>query len=436
MKYLRIFLFLFLANLFFIISPLASFSSIQGCDTDYVILNSSPIDFDLLYCQDNSTLLNEVLNGIGNKSGMLPISPWGGFFTGSHIEGSDKWYFDSHRQLEIFCPHEAQLESVTASASSTIEIVQDNEVVTDVDFRIDIGDGFRIYIGHLTILKSIYDEIQSSGEYPFAENEHIGYQTEGGVDWYGLDFWYIRGDESICPFFALSPSLQTQVSSLYDLQYQRMKLCGLYPQSNICSEISIYIDDTIWGNWEYKTGPFDDYIIEGTYMHEYPFSFHTYYKRDFANPETYWKDSRFPYNNLTEDILGIFGDNIGKQAIPGYNQTGWSHVKLAEGSYSQGIMELCIFSNSDWAVSNTSIYAKFEILIDSEGYLGDELKIEYFTTLEKSQIGFSENSSTYIRFNPFGYEGNNSGFGYTTIFVGIITTMIFVTIRNRKEKNI
>ena len=65
------------------------------------------------------------------------------------------------------------------------------------------------------------------------------------------------------------------------------------------------------------------------------------------NPETYWKDSRFPYNNLTEDILGIFGDNIGKQAIPGYNQTGWSHVKLAEGSYSQGIMELCIFSNSE-----------------------------------------------------------------------------------------
>jgi len=156
------------------------------CDEECVILNSSPIDFDLLFCQDNSTLLNEVLNGVGNHTWILPISPWGGFFTCSHIEGSDKWYLNSYRQLEIYSPHVAQFESITEEESSTFGIVQSNEVIFDVGFTIDIVDDCAITYGHLTLLKSIYDEIEATGEYSFTENEHIGYLHDTGAGWFGF----------------------------------------------------------------------------------------------------------------------------------------------------------------------------------------------------------------------------------------------------------
>ncbi|MHA1211128.1 MAG: hypothetical protein ACTSSH_01590 [Candidatus Heimdallarchaeota archaeon] len=434
MKYLRIFLILFLTNLVILVSPLASFTTSQGCDSDCVILNSSPIDFDLLYSQDNSTLLNEILNEIGNKTGNLPISPWGGFFTGAHIEGSDKWYFNSYRQLEIFSPHEAKFEVLSEREDSIFESVEENEVITDIDITINIGEDYRIVFGHITLLKSIYDEIKSTGKYSFTENEHIGYQADTGADFFAIDLWYLKGYESICPFFAFNPSIQTQVSNLYDLQYQRMILCGLYPQSNICSEISIYIDDTIWGPWEYKTGVFDEYLTEDSTGDVYPFTYQTYFNRNFTNAETYWKDHRIPYNNLTDDIIGIFGDLIASPDVPDYNKTGWSHVKLVEGNHSQGIMELCTFYISDWGASNTSIYAKFEIIVDPDGYLNDELKIEYFTTLNEAESGFTENYNTYIRYIPFGLRTTSAGFGYTSILVGLFATMIIVMIGNKKRK--
>jgi len=38
----------------------------------------------------------------------------------------------------------------------------------------------------------------------------------------------------------------------------------------------IYIDDTIWGPWEYKNGLFDEYITEESYLVDFPFGFQTF----------------------------------------------------------------------------------------------------------------------------------------------------------------
>ena len=370
MKVHRILLVIFLFNLIFLISPLASFNDTLGCEDECVTLNFFPIDLDLLYCQDNSTRLNELLNEIGNNSGVVPIYPWGGFFTSLHIEGNDKWNFNTYRQLEIYSSHDGELVSFTERESSTQMVVQDNEVITDTNLRIDIGDDCSLIYGHLTILKSVCDEIKSTGKYSFTGYEHIGYLVDTGADFFGLDFNYIKDTISICPYEALNPTLQTKITDLYDLQYQRMVLGGLYPQSNLCNDLNIYVDDTIWGPWIYKTGPFDEYVTDDSQSHlaDFGFGTQTYCHRNFTNSETYWKDARNPNDNLTDDIIGIYEDYFYTEAIPGYNRTGRSHVKLIEGDHSQGIMELCIFAASDWAITNTSIYAKFEILIDSIKY--------------------------------------------------------------------
>ena len=66
--------------------------------TDETIeITTFPTDMNLLFYNDNETMQNSILNGIGNWSTKWPITPWGGHFH-AHIEGTQKWYFYSSKQ--------------------------------------------------------------------------------------------------------------------------------------------------------------------------------------------------------------------------------------------------------------------------------------------------------------------------------------------------
>jgi hypothetical protein len=440
LKHQRLFHVLIIFNLIVLLNPLMAFSNIQSCENELVIMDFFPIDLDLLYCQDDPVMLNDILNDLGNASGILPISPYGGYFTGSHIEGSDKLYFDSLRQLEMFAPHNGESISLSESSSSTIDNVEGNDVVTDVQLGINLGMDCGITYGHLTLLKPIFDEIESTGSYSFSKGEHIGYQTDSGAGWYVMDFWYYNATGSICPIQAFNDTIKTKVNDLYDIQYQRMALSGLYPQGKLCTNMSIHIDDTFWGTWKYKTGPFDAYVHSTDDEGYYSVGFMTLFNRDFTNSDTYWKDIRPPQDNLTDQIIGIFGDNYGATSPPGYNATGRSHIKQVVGGYVSGILELCTFHGSDWSPANSSVYALVEMINDPSGFAGDELMIEYFATYQEAENGFTNNKITYTRNLHYLHNSTEEtgliSYDYKSIVIhfGLIVTFIALVNFRKKKK--
>ena len=60
---------------------------------DYVLLETFPIDLDLLFWEDQPSEQAARLNNIGNGTWGWMLTPWGGHFISSHFEGADKWYF-------------------------------------------------------------------------------------------------------------------------------------------------------------------------------------------------------------------------------------------------------------------------------------------------------------------------------------------------------
>ncbi len=363
---------------------------------DLVTIETFPLDLDRLFWVDNLTKQNEIMNYIGNESGGWLLSPWGGFFTSGHIEGADKWYFEPRRLVSIYAPHDGILEELR-NPNGTSGIMNGSEVVYDCCLTIKIGEKCCIRFGHIAILKTIFDEIESNGGYSFSEGELLGYPTYYGNYEGGTEMYYLYNYESICPFPALSPSLQSKVMSYYNLQYERMKLSGRYPQSRICTNTSIDIENSYWGVWSYYTGPYNSYYEGLEDFGFYKMSFLTLFRREFANPETYWRDINYPERNLTSDILGIFGDNMVAEDIPGYTPLTIGHIRQIEGDQSQGILNLSLFGESPDYPKGTSFYARFRVNPRTEGFIDDLLTFESFENLSAAQQGFTAKNITYQR---------------------------------------
>lgn len=401
---------------------------------DLVMIETFPHDLDYLFWADNLTGQNERLNQIGNGSGEWLLSPWGGYFISRHIEGADKWYLNAFRLAPVYAPHDGSLKELRTQ-NGTSGFMNGSEVIYDCKLAMDIGQECTITFGHISLLKTIYDEIQTSDEYTFTEGEFLGYPTYYGNYLGGIDFYYNYDSRSICPYPALSPALQTKLDTYFGMQYERMKLSGCYPQSALCTDPNIAIEDTCWGAWSYYTGPYDSYY-EGVVddFGRYETSFLTLFNRDFANPETYWRDIWNPNINLTSDILGIFGDNEGSEDIPGYVPLTRGHIRLVEGDYNQGILNLSIFWWSHYYPENTSLYARFKIESQSEGYEDDLLTFEHFETLIEAQTGFTEKNITYERFQAPGNSTDNTGYHFSIILSNVLLIIVICSFYKKKHR--
>jgi len=239
-----------------------------------VILNTFPVDLDKLFWFDNKTMQNYKLNLIGNGSYVWMLTPWGGHFVSLHIEGVDHWYcFTPYRPLEVRAPHSGYLGDLTIS-NGTIRYVNGTKVLSDTKITIYIGGLSFVGLGHVCLLKSLYDKIKANRFYRFEEGEVIGYTrpSNGTVkmsDSPQVDFWYYILDESVCPYNYLSPELKEKVSTLFNIEYQKAKLAGVFPEANICNKLEVDIEGTIWGSWMYFNGPYNNYITGSDAADEY-----------------------------------------------------------------------------------------------------------------------------------------------------------------------
>lgn len=410
------------------------------CDnSDYsnlVTLTTFPVDLDLLFWSDNLTIRNQHLNALGNGSWGWILTPWGGHFISGHHEGADKWYLYANRYLEVRAPHDGQFQPEPQIGNGSIIQIKGNDVVVDLGVDIQIGQDCSVGFGHIFLLESIFTEIQTTGSYSCVEGELLGY-TPG---MWALDFYYYYGEsyESICPYPALSLDLQNQVDYYFSLQYERAKIGGVYPESDLCVPLDIGIENTVWGVWRYQTGPYDSYYENLDHFGRYELSFITFLSRDLTNLETFYKDPKDGSTNLTAATIGLFKDGQSATEIPGYLSIGECLVEQVQGNYTEGILKLVTHWSSDWEPSNTSLYAKIRINKGQEGYRDDLLTIEYFANLLDAQAGFTQNNLTYKRFFPYwdSYAPSSQKFTipFYQFFSGSICVIIaFVIISKRKS---
>ncbi len=416
----------------------SEYMSVNCCcpsQEELVTIETFPLDLDRLFWADNLTKQNEIMNYIGNESGGWLLSPWGGYFVSGHIEGANKWYFEPRRLVAIYAPHDGTLEELR-NPNGTSGIMNGTEVVYNCMLSIKIGEKCNIAFGHIAIVKTIFDEIQATGTYTFSEGEFIGYPTYYGNYEGGTEMYYGCKYGNICPFPALSPELQSKLMGYYNLQYERMKLSGRYPQSRICTNTTIDIENSYWGVWSYYTGPYDSYYEGLEDFGRYETSFLTLFSRQFANPETYWRDIIYPKRNLTSDILGIFGDNIKGEDIPGYTPITQGHIRQVEGNQRQGVLNLSLFGATPDYPEGTSLYARFKVDPRAKGVIDDLLTFEVFENLSAAQEGFTAKNITYQRILVY-FQETKSETSATYPFLvtpGLLVILLFALINKKKHK--
>jgi len=367
-------------------------------DIDIVQLESFPVDLDLLFWADQPAVQAAYLNTLGNGSWGWMLTPWGGHFISNHFEGADKWYFYAYRALNITVPIAGKVKSYRVNNGAK-DVINGNNVIVDVRLVIDIGQRCAIKFEHLTILESLHEKVKD-GRYTFTPAELLGYPTNWGGDLWTIDFHYLYKGENICPYPGLSSTLQDKLTSLYALQYERAKIAGVFPETKLCNTLDIAIKDTIWGVWEYRSGPFDEFVTSMDRKFGCKVGGFTFLNRELCNPETFWRDMVTPSKNLSTSIIGVFRDATGED-VPGYNSLDICMVKQIEGTDQTGILELITTSYSDWGF-NTSVFVRFSLDLKSANKLSDDiLTIEYFGSLTEAQNGFTDNAITYKRFLGF-----------------------------------
>jgi hypothetical protein len=405
-------------------------------------LTTFPIDLDLLFYQDNLSMLNYILNDIGNWSTIWPVTPWNGHFHSGHVEGADKWYLYSYRRLPVRAVHNGEFESLTIKNGSIINH-ESQELVTDLGLTIDIGNDFQVLYAHINLLKPIFDEIQTNGTYSFTENEVIGY-TQNWTLFFTIDFHLMYQHHDICPLQFLSTDLQNDLLNYYDLIYDKAKISGRYPESKICNNHTCEIENTVWGVWQYQNGPYDDDFY-GNPEIEDSFGAWTIFNRNFSNTETFYREQPIPGDNLTADVIGVLADSFPSE-ISEYKNLDHCPLRLVEGNEEIGILEIRNYFPNDWGPADTSVYAKFSIAKHGVGASDDVLTLEFFDDLLSAQTSFTANNMTlqrYYHFEPdirttprFGPIAEKALFillGLSILAVIIIVPVIIVRKRKKNQ---
>ena len=369
-----------------------------------VIMQTFPVDLDNLFWIDNLTKQQEILDGIAGGEGAWPITPWGGHFVSNHIEGVDKWYVHTIRQAEIRAPTDGTSNDEITTNGTTINI-QGNEAYPDKQLSISLGSDSAVSFGHIDILKTIADELNQENSYSFTEGELIGYShncTHGDTIIAGVDFHYYYKGGSICPYNACTSEDQVKIDSFYSLEYEAAKIAGVYPESHMINEFYVAIENTTWGAWQYKEGPFDAYYDGLDDWGRYDAGYLTLLSRDFINPETYYRDLFDKEKNITDEYVGLMGDLLCAEDLPGFEALGQGVIELQSGDFKEGILEVRSFSVTSWGDLNTSVYLRFQVDSTEDGWEDDLLKLEYFATLTEADNGFTNSSITYERYLPYG----------------------------------
>ncbi len=404
---------------------------------DYIQLPYLPIDIDEVFWADNLTRQSEHLNLIGNGTNAWMLPSWGGCFVSGHTEGADKWYLQPDREQMIKVPIAGRLVEYHIENETKVSY-NGFDMIAAVRVFIEIGKDCAIMFDHMAILESLHNEFQINPNYQFIKDQFIGY-TEKHLGPEGLNFYYLYKYRTVYPLPAFPLEYQEKITNYFNLQVERAKIAGVFPETEMYYPLDKAEANTLWGIWRYDSGPYDSYY-ENTRFDDLRGSILTLYNRERANPATFHKDPLNMSKDLSNDVIGLLFDYGGDEPAD-YSQKGYTFLEQVEGDLTQGILKLRCLYYGDLDLE-TFFYARFSMDLRKDNIEDDLLNIEYFDTLVDAQAGFTGNEISYRRliqearppwdyivYRQIIYVGVSG-----VVLLAVIITTIVVVVKIRKKK--
>jgi hypothetical protein len=312
-------------------------------------------------------------------------------------------------------------------------------MIAAVRVFIEIGKECAIVMDHMALLESLHNEFLVNPNYRFIKDQFLGY-TESHDGPEGISFYYLLNYRFVYPLPAFPQAYQEKIIDYFNLQVEKAKLSGVWPETDMYYPLDKSEANTLWGIWRYDDGPYDSYYETATHWDDLRGAVLTLYNRERTNPETFHKDPLIMSKDLSDDMIGILYDYGGEEPAD-YIQKGYTFLEQVEGDLTQGVLKLRCLYDGDYF--NETIYAKFDLDLKSDKIEDDLLTIEYFDTLIEAQAGFTGNEIIYSRLipekrPPWNYEVFRFiiyiGVGGVVLITAIITSVILIVRRRKKKK--
>jgi hypothetical protein len=290
-----------------------------------------------------------------------------------------------------------------------------NGTVMKVDLHVVFALTYyvSVILDHVCINQSLFDAWQATstsrmwGDYgkwvSIPGNATLGYtHNSSALDFYLTDKTVFNYDatadyasilHAANPFFYFTPTVQAQVMTYYQSQYDAMKQSGRYVEGAMNRTYNINEANSIFGAWFYQNG----FMVLNSSHHQYG-----WYAFDGAvlnilnvnktDRPTFFKDKNTGLD-FNASMIGVYYDSQYVH-VAGYSPIGGKYMYHKEGSYSQGIA--CL-SNFFTDTRPGPIFMKYQLILGGSSMFSDTLRIEYFTSLVAAQGGFTASNLTYVR---------------------------------------
>ncbi|TXT64868.1 MAG: hypothetical protein BAJALOKI1v1_510008 [Promethearchaeota archaeon] len=385
-----------------------------------VLLDRFPLSLDDLFLVNEPSAQQQVLNSIGNGSWWAAnyfMVPYPFHFHLDHAPGAAKWYLYEDAHLNVSLPVDAYME-ITDEDSPEIKTINGSLIQMDLGVNMHISYYITIKLGHICVNKSLVDAYKAAGMVNafgrnlkavfIPGNTTIGFTSN---ETHALDFlvedrhepnYPLRSGLSGIvnfnknPYFYFTQSAQNEIKSYYQIQYDRMKLSGMYPEAELNQTFNINEANTLFGTWYYKEGNLElNESHHGDFWYRFDGAILNMLNVNSTSDETFYKDIN-KNANFTEDptMIGVYGDSDYVN-VEDYDLIGVRYMYLVNGSLDEGILNLTELADN---VRSGEIYMKFRLISSLSSIYDDILWVEYFDALNSAEGSFSTNKSVYQRF--------------------------------------
>lgn len=379
-----------------------------------------PIDLDSLFRVGNVTQQNEMKQFLNESTGQYYfwIVSYPNYFHDCHYPATFKWYLYAEHNSPMHLSEDSYLTIEYYHEDSMEVNINGSVIVTNIRAQLQISPYISVHLDHVAINKSIIDSISSKAVFGrrvkaafIPGNTTFGFASiapRNAVDFRIIDTSSknLPGDTkyelwqySKNPFFYFTDEIQSKLLQYYQPYYEIMKSNGHLLGTRLNNTYDINEENTIFGNWYYKEGPFELNETHHTYeWTSFDAAILTIINYNKTNRETFYQtvDTEQPFNS---SMIGVFGDSE-CFAVDGYQKIGVTYMYLISNNSesNQGIIRLeKYYNNNDWG-SKKYIYLKYEFQENSAVTMDDDvLKVQYFDILTNAQGDFTSDFILYSR---------------------------------------
>ncbi|HME54052.1 MAG TPA: hypothetical protein VKM55_17630 [Candidatus Lokiarchaeia archaeon] len=385
-------------------------------------LDNFPISLSVLFRNDTPIVQQAQLNDIAllqteQDANFMDVYP--DYTHAAHTPATFKWGLDVYRFTPISLPIDSYMViDYIENASTTI--INNTSCVDNVRLDLILTYYISIHLDHACVNQSLVTAAQNApatnqNSSLFGLQVHALLIPKNTIFGFtrttsGLDFAII--DESIStypstnmgnyeylywknPYWYFTPAVQAELSSYYQAQYKAMSRSGLYVEGRLDRNFTINEGGTLFGAWFYESGWFT--INASDHPNEYySFAGSTVNILDVNQTDRaiFYKD-KHNGTAFNSSMQGVYSDGVWSAQIPGYTEVGGNYLYRESGDNQTGIFCLQPFFTT---TRTHPVYVKCSLIQHAGSTMWqDELKLEYYPTLNATLAGFNSSALVYSR---------------------------------------